>query len=116
LESKLGHTPSAQDVLSQLLYPKVHADFITHARTYSDTSGLPTPAFFYGMEPGEEFAVEIEAGKTLIVRFLTVGGPQPDGTRTVFFELNGQPRDVAVPDKSLESSVRKNRRADPDDP
>ena len=61
---------------------------------YSDTSVLPTPVFFYGMEPGEEISVEIEPGKTLIVKFLTVGEPHADGTRTVFFELNGQPREV----------------------
>ncbi|MEX0585717.1 MAG: biotin/lipoyl-containing protein, partial [Pirellulales bacterium] len=116
LESKMGHAPSQQDLLSQLLYPKVHDDFLAHTRAYSDTSGLPTPVFFYGTEPGEEFAVDIEAGKTLIVKYITVGGPHPDGTRTVFFELNGQPRDVNVTDKSLESSVLKNMKADPDDP
>jgi pyruvate carboxylase len=62
---------------------------------------LPTPTFFYGMEPGEEVAVEIETGKTLIVKFLTVGDPHADGSRTVFFELNGQPREVRVLDKAL---------------
>ena len=116
LESKLGRMPSQQEILSQILYPKVHADFLEHTRVYSDTSGLPTPVFFYGTEPNEEFAVDIEAGKTLIVKYVTTGGPHPDGTRTVFFELNGQPRDVNVVDKSLESSVRKNQKADVDDP
>jgi len=116
LEAKLGNPPSPQEVLSQILYPKVHDDFIAHTKAYSDTSGLPTPAFFYGMEPQEEFAVDIEPGKTLIVKFITVGGPHPDGTRTVFFELNGQPRDVNVADKSLEASVIKNMKADPEDP
>ena len=116
LEHKLGRLPTQQEILSQLLYPKVHEDFIAHTRAYSDTSGLPTPVFFYGTEAGEEFAVDIEPGKTLIVKFVTVGGPHPDGTRTVFFELNGQPRDVNVADKSLESAVRANRKADPDDP
>ena len=64
---------------------------------------LPTPAFFYGMERGEEIAVEIEPGKTLIIKFLTIGEPHPDGTRTVFFELNGQPREVTVRDRSSTS-------------
>ena len=66
---------------------------------------LPTPQFFYGLEQGEEITVELEPGKTLIIKFLTVGDPHPDGTRTVFFELNGQPREVAVRDKSLEGKV-----------
>ena len=66
---------------------------------------LPTPQFFYGMENGEEIAVELEPGKTLVIKFLTVGEPHPDGNRTVFFELNGQPREVNVRDKSLEVKV-----------
>ena len=70
---------------------------------------LPTPVFFYGMEPGEEVALDIEPGKTLIVKFLTVGDPHADGRRTVFFELNGQPRDVTVVDRSLESADAKAR-------
>ena len=55
---------------------------------------LPTDVFFYGQEPQQETAVEIEPGKTLIIKFLTVGDPHPDGRRTVFFELNGQPRSI----------------------
>ena len=61
---------------------------------------LPTPVFFYGMEPGEEVSIDIERGKTLILKFLTVGDPHEDGSRTVFFELNGQPREVVVMDRS----------------
>ena len=77
----------------------------THQAKYSDTSVLPTPVFFYGMEPGEEISVDIEPGKTLIVKFLTVGDPHADGRRMVFFELNGQPREVLVLDQSLAGEV-----------
>ena len=73
--SKLGRTPTDQDVVSYLLYPKVFADFAEHQAKYSDLSVLPTPVFFYGMETGEEVSVEIEPGKTLIIKFLTVGDP-----------------------------------------
>ena len=73
-------------------------EFVAHQDTYSDVSVLPTAVFFYGQEPGEEVAVDIEPGKTLIIKFLTVGDPHPDGRRTVFFELNGQPRSVNVRD------------------
>ena len=73
---------------------------------YSDVSVLPTDVFFYGQEPGEEMAVEIEPGKTLIVKFLTVGDPHPDGRRTVFFELNGQPREHQRP-RRLARAARK---------
>src|SRR5205823_3729183 len=90
-----------QELLSYLLYPRVFPEFAIHQESYSDTSMLPTPVFFYGMEPGEEVSVDIEQGKTLITKFLTVGDPHPDGKRLVFFELNGQPREVLVLDKSL---------------
>ena len=113
LESKFKVKPSHREVLSALLYPKVYDDFAAHTKTYGDTSVLPTPSFFFGMRPGEEFSADIEPGKTLFIKFLTTGSPHPDGTRTVFFELNGQPRDVTIEDKSVEAAVAKNIKADP---
>src|SRR5262249_37564429 len=83
---------------------------------YSDMSVLPTPVFFHGMQPGEEISVDIEKGKTLIIKFLTVGDPHPDGTRLIFFELNGQPREVLVQDHSLGGEGRAHPKADPADP
>jgi pyruvate carboxylase len=99
-----------------LMYPKVFEEHVEHQRKYGDVSVLPTPYFFHGPEAGEEFAVDIEEGKRLIIKYLTVGQPRPDGTRTVFFELNGQPREVEVLDRSLESSKAKRVKADPGDP
>jgi pyruvate carboxylase len=112
----LGRPATIRDALSYLLYPRVFPDLAAHERTYSDTSILPTPMFFFGPEKGAENLVEIEPGKTLIVKLLTVGEPHSDGQRTVFFELNGQPRDVEVVDRSLASSVRETPMADPGDP
>jgi len=112
----LGREPSKREVLSYLLYGKVFREFVNHQRSYSDTSGLPTPVFFYGHQSGEEIAVDIETGKTLIVRFLTVSEPHPDGRRTVFFELNGQPRDVSVVDHALEPATQQSLKADTSDP
>jgi pyruvate carboxylase len=108
--------PTRRDALSYLLYPKVYQDFTAHARNYSDTSVLPTPVFFYGQDIGEEISVDIEEGKTLIIKFLTVSEPHADGTRTVFFELNGQPRDVSVVDRSLEATAARAVQADPANP
>ena len=76
---------------------------------------LPTPAFFYGLKSGEEITVDIESGKTLIIKFLTFSEPHPDGTRTLFFELNGQPREITVRDKSLRVTERSHPKADPAD-
>ncbi len=112
----LDEPPTARDVLSYLLYPKVFEEFAAHLRRYFDTSMLPTPAFFYGLEPGEETTVDIERGKTLIIKLLTVGDPHADGKRTVFFELNGQPREITVQDHSLEPETKEHRKADPADP
>src|SRR5260221_7087474 len=104
------------DVLSYLMYPQVFLDYDKQLRLYDDTSHIPTPPFFYGMQSGEEIAVEIEPGKTLIIRYLTTGEAREDGNRTVFFELNGQPREVNVADRSLEGTLHKAPKADPDDP
>ncbi|MCI0702555.1 MAG: pyruvate carboxylase [Planctomycetia bacterium] len=113
LESKLRSPPSEQDVISYLLYPKVFTDAAEFEAKYSDLSVLPTPVFFFGMERGEEVSVDIETGKTLIIKFLTIGEPQPDGRRVVYFELNGQPREVFVVDKSLGGSVKARAKAEP---
>jgi pyruvate carboxylase len=116
LEKRLGRKPSLRDVVSYLIYPRVVREFIDHEEQYGDTSILPTPVFLYGPQPNEEMSVEIEPGKTLIIKFLTIGDPQPDGRRTVFFELNGQPRDVTVEDFSLEEAVHRRTKADANDP
>ena len=109
LEGKLRRPPTDQDVISYLLYPKVFSDFAEHQAKYSDLSVLPTPAYFFGMTKGEEVSIEIESGKTLIIKFLTIGEPQADGRRVVYFELNGQPREVLVTDKSLSGGSVKAR-------
>jgi pyruvate carboxylase len=114
IQARTHREPGEDDVLSYLLYPQVFLDFQEHWREYGDTSTIPTANFFYGMQPGEETAIEIERGKTLIVKFLTTGDVKEDGTRTVFFELNGQPREVRVPDKSVEGILKRHPKAEPD--
>jgi pyruvate carboxylase len=112
LEPLLKRDASDREVLAQILYPRVFPDFLEHQRKFSDTSVLPTPAFFYGMDPGEEISVDIEPGKTLILKFQTVGDPNADGNRLVFFELNGQPREVMVPDRALGGGGQAKRKAE----
>jgi pyruvate carboxylase len=98
-----------------LLYPDVFTKYDKFRQTYGDVSVLPTYAFFYGLRAGEEITVEIEAGKSLIIRFLTASEPRPDGTRTLFFELNGQPRELNVRDRALRVVERSHPKADPAD-
>ncbi|RBN36093.1 hypothetical protein DMN50_37265, partial [Priestia megaterium] len=71
-------------------------DYHKAVEQYGDISVLDTPTFLYGMRLGEEVEIEIEKGKTLIVRLVSIGEPQADGTRAVYFELNGQPREVVI--------------------
>ena len=108
--------PTGDDVLSYLLYPQVFTEFAGHLQEYGNTSALPTAAFFYGLQAGNEVSVEIESGKTLIIRYLTASDVHEDGTRTVFFELNGQPRDVRVRDAAVGNIVPARPRATLGDP
>jgi pyruvate carboxylase len=116
LGRKIGHEPAADEVLSFLMYPDVFLEFAKARQSYGNVEVLPTPQFYYGMQEGDEIAVELEPGKALVIKFLTVGEPHPDGFRTVFFELNGQPREVNIRDTSLEVKVAAVPKADPAKP
>ncbi|WP_121614910.1 pyruvate carboxylase [Virgibacillus halodenitrificans] len=93
------------DMIAYALYPKVFMDYHRFYETYGDMSVLDTPSFFYGMRLGEEIEVEIEQGKTLIVKLISISEPQIDGTRVVYFELNGQAREVVVKDESIKGAI-----------
>ncbi|MGA0849238.1 MAG: pyruvate carboxylase [Chthoniobacterales bacterium] len=116
LTAKLKHAPDEDELYSHLMYPDVFAAFTKFAREYGDVSVLPTPAFFYGLKSGEEIAVEIEQGKTLFIKLINIGAPDKDGHRVVFFELNGMPREVTITDKSLQTTKKARRKADPSKP
>ena len=113
LEKKIGREPSRDEVLSYLMYPDVFVKFAKARQQYGDVDVIPTPAFYYGMKRGEDISVELEPGKSLVIKFLTVGDPHPDGTRTVFFELNGQPREVTIRDRKLDVKEAPKVKADP---
>jgi pyruvate carboxylase len=100
LDEKLGRTATDTQFASYLMYPKVFLDYARDRAAYGDCAMLPTPVFFYGMDPGDEVSIDIERGKTLIVRFVALSEVRDDGTRQVFFELNGQPRSIVVADRS----------------
>ena len=115
LEETIGRRVSENDLASYNMYPKVFTEFAAAQEVYGPTSVLPTPVYFYGMQTGSEIFVEIEQGKTLVIRCLAVGELNDKGMKRVFFELNGQPRSIAVPDRlhgASESMVR--AKADPD--
>ncbi|MEC3860424.1 pyruvate carboxylase [Mesobacterium sp. TK19101] len=93
-----------EDLNGYLMYPKVFTDYAERHEIYGPVRTLPTRTFFYGMEPGEEITAEIDPGKTLEIRLQAVGEPQDDGEVRVFFELNGQPRTIRVPDRKAKAS------------
>ena len=109
-------TASDTDLASYLMYPKVFADYAQDCQRYGDLSMLPTPAFLYGPEPQEELSVDLQPGKSLIIRYLTTGDANEHGERKVFFELNGQPRHVAVTDAAHEGAAHARRMAEPGAP
>ena len=115
IQQQLPRPVTDDDLASYLMYPKVWLEYARERALYGDPAILPTPVFFYGMEPGQEISVDLERGKTLIVRYLATSEPHEDGTRTVFFELNGQPRSVRVPDRSQVALRPPPRKIDPDD-
>jgi len=108
----LGRKASAGDTLSLLLYPKVFEQYSANDVLYGDVSVVPTENFLYGLERGEEIVVDLEPGKRLFVSLAAISEPRETGERTVFFELNGQPRNMDVVDKAVGVKVKTNAKAD----
>jgi pyruvate carboxylase len=104
-----------REVLSRILFPEVFRDYAIHRAAYGNTAALDTPTFFYGLEPGERVTVDIEPGKTLIIRLVSVGDLRTDGTRPVLFELNGHAREVRVRDLGATVHAEAKVKADPRD-
>ncbi len=111
-EKRSGRHIDDQELASFLMYPKVFTDFAAAERKYGPVSALPTPIYFYGMQAGEETSVTIEKGKTLVVRLQAVGETDEEGQVRVFFELNGQPRMVKVPNRAVASALPARRKAE----
>jgi pyruvate carboxylase len=103
---------SDRDVLAHVLFPQVFRDYAAHRAAHGDTSALDTPTFFYGPSPGERVGVDIERGKTLIIRLISVGEVHADGTRPVVFELNGHAREVRVRDLEVQVTGEVRRKAE----
>ncbi|MBO6756901.1 MAG: pyruvate carboxylase [Roseibium sp.] len=95
-----GREIGGADLAAYLMYPKVFTDFDKVQQKYGPISVLPTPVYFYGLEAGDEILVDLEPGKTLVIRCQAIGETDEKGDKKVFFELNGQPRIIKVPDRA----------------
>ncbi|MEL6691074.1 MAG: pyruvate carboxylase, partial [Pseudomonadota bacterium] len=108
-----GKEVDDEDLNGYLMYPKVFLDYMGRHRTYGPVRTLPTKTFFYGMQPGEEITAEIDPGKTLEIRMQALGETTEDGEARVFFELNGQPRVIRVPNRAIQATKISRPKAEP---
>ncbi|MGB8930468.1 MAG: pyruvate carboxylase [Anaeromyxobacteraceae bacterium] len=115
-EARIGHPVDSKALVSFMLYPNVYPDLDRHKDEFSDTSVIPTPVFLYGLEPGQETSIDIEPGKTLIVKLNTIGKLHPDGTRDLYFELNGDGRSVTIRDQAAATTIVARPKADKGNP
>ncbi len=116
IAAKTKREPSDDDLYSHLMYPQVYADFAKFQRDFSDVSCVPTPAFFYGLQVGEEITISIEEGKVLFIKLINLSSPDKEGRRVLNFELNGMPREATVSDKSVAPKTKARVKAAADDP
>lgn len=113
LQELIGFEPSKTDVLSYLMYPQVFLDYQKAYEQFADVTLLDTPTFFSGMRLGETINVQIEKGKILIIRLDEIGEADVEGNRTLFFNLNGQRREIVIKDASIKSAVQTKRKVEP---
>ncbi|RKF41815.1 pyruvate carboxylase [Agrobacterium deltaense] len=112
VEEKIGREVSDNEFASYLMYPKVFTEYALAADTYGPVSVLPTPAYFYGLSAREELLPELEKGVSLVVLHQATSEPDEQAMVKVFFEINGQPRLIKVPDRNRSASSAARRKAD----
>jgi pyruvate carboxylase len=105
--TKFDETLTEEDFLSYLMYPKVFEEFYQFQKHFGSVERLPTPSFYYPMKPNEEIMVELESGKNLLIRFKYMGEPDDEGYREVFFQINGQTRNIRIKDRSIKVATVK---------
>lgn len=113
LSEHLGAEPTMEEVLSYVMYPQVFLDYQFYNNLYGEVTKFDTPTFFYGMRMGEQIEVNLERGKTLIIKLNQIGAPDLEGNRVLYFELNGQGRQVEIQDKSVTSTKAVRKKAEP---
>jgi len=103
-KTKFSQKLTEEDYLSYIMFPKVFEDFYKFRKHFGHVEKLPTPSFYFPMKPNEEILVNLEDGKNLLVRFRYMGEPNDEGFREIFFQINGQTRNIVVKDNSIQST------------
>jgi pyruvate carboxylase len=116
LSQTLERKATDDDLYSHLMYPQVFAEFQQSLKDYDRLTVLPTPAYFYGLSGSEEINVDIAPGKTLFIKLINIGEADAEGRRTLFFELNGMPRETVVVDRALGKEAVANLKGEPSNP
>jgi len=118
IEKKHGIVPERKDLLSYALYPKVFDEFISFNKEYGDLSRMESSLFFEGLKLGVPREVELEEGRIYIVNLLYIGKLDNEGMRRVVFEVNGNRREMMIPDRTYraEKKVAVTRMANPENP
>ncbi|MCC5889312.1 MAG: pyruvate carboxylase [Alkalibacterium sp.] len=113
LSEHLDREPTMEEIVSYIMYPQVYLDYTFFYNLYGEVHKFDTPTFFYGMRMGEQVEVTLEKGKTLIIKLNQIGDPDLEGNRTLYFELNGQGRQIEVLDKSVTTTTAIRKKAEP---
>jgi pyruvate carboxylase len=116
VEAKLDRKIDGEDLMGYMMYPKVFTDYAMRHKDYGPVRTLPTKTFFYGMQPGEEIEAEIDPGVRLVIQLQAIGETNDQGEAKVFFELNGQPRTIRVPNRKVAATQVKRPKAENGNP
>lgn len=118
LEEKHNIIPSMREVLSYALYPKVYEEYLEFIKKYGDLSRMNSPVFFNGISQGEVCEVEVDEGQIFIIKLVNIGKVNKEGFRKIYFEVNGNPREITILDKGYNkgAAVSSTVLADPDNP
>lgn len=114
--AEMGAPTTDEAVSSYCLYPKVFTDWVERYNKFGDVSVLDTPTFFFGMNIGEVIKVEIEQGKTLVIKLIHISEPNAAGMRTITFEFNGLPREIEIKDRNVKATTAVRKKADKTNP
>ncbi len=112
----LGRDPKQRELISHALYPQVFSDFAMRINEFGEYRILDTVTFLYGVAIDEERLLDLEEGKTLVIKLLAISAPDTSGMRRLYYELNGQPREIVVRDLAVKLDDASRRRADKRDP
>ncbi|QZY51866.1 pyruvate carboxylase [Leucobacter tenebrionis] len=107
-----GTSDERRSALNRLLFPAPTRQYEAAREQFGDLSVLDTPEYLYGLEAGEERAIDLARGVRLYVGLEAIGEADDKGVRTVMVRVNGQLRQVFVKDESVAVDAPVTEKAD----